>query len=657
MRKGRILKTTYAGKKLVGNFLLTLLAFIICTCCYSTLSAQSCPPNIDFETGTFEGWTCYTGFTSAVGDQNVISLNPSNGPVFSHHTMYKANTGEVDPFGGFPVTCPNGSGYSVKLGSTEAGGQAEGISYEFTIPANANSYSIVYHYAVVFQEPNHRINEQPRMQIEVKNITDNTVIDCGSFSFVAVGSSLPGFQRSTQTDTTNVLYKSWSPVTVDLSGNAGKTIRLFFKTADCTFRRHFGYAYIDVDSGCSGSFVGATYCPDDTVVHVTAPYGYFGYTWYDSAMTNILGNQQTLTLTPPPVSGTTVAVKLDPYDGYGCQKTMYAYLRNSLVVTSDAGKDTLSCNFKPVPIGTVPQQVFSYKWAPVTGLNNPAIANPLASPGTTTSYVVTTSSLGGGCVTKDTVVVRSSVIDTSLQLLGKPAFCIGYGDSAVLQLQPTQSIQWFKDGIAIIGAGEKTYRATVTGTYYALLNNADGCKIISERQAIVIDRAKPGTTYPTEYAIINLPLELEARDIGDSILWNPAINLDTPVSFTPTFRGASEQLYLIEMRTKGGCLTVDTQLVKIVKNVEIYVPNAFTPNSDGVNDFLRPVFRGVKELNYFKIFNRGGKILFETKTDKPGWDGTFKGIQQSVQAVVWMLECVGVDGRVYTKKGTSVLLR
>ncbi len=81
--------------------------------------------------------------------------------------MYAANSGGVDPYGGFPVNCPNGSGYSIRLGNNSGGGQAEGISYEFTIPANENSYSLIYHYAVVFQAPNHRENEQPRMEIEV----------------------------------------------------------------------------------------------------------------------------------------------------------------------------------------------------------------------------------------------------------------------------------------------------------------------------------------------------------------------------------------------------------------------------------------------------------------------------------------------------------
>jgi len=243
-----------------------LLLFILFSSWSNILTAQSCPPNIDFESGSFAGWQCYTGFTSAVGTQNIITVSNNGGPAGDRHTMYSANTGQVDPYGGFPVSCPNGSGYSIKLGNDRGGGEAEAISYEFTIPENENAYSLVYHYAVVFQSPNHRENEQPRMEIEVLNVKDNKLIECASFTFISMGSSLPGFKVSDRGDTTTVLYKDWSAVSVDLSGNAGKTIRLMFKTADCTFRRHFGYAYIDVNTECTTTFVGANYCPDDTVI-------------------------------------------------------------------------------------------------------------------------------------------------------------------------------------------------------------------------------------------------------------------------------------------------------------------------------------------------------------------------------------------------------
>ena len=77
----------------------------------------------------------------------------------------------------------------------------------------------------------------------------------------------------------------------------------------------------------------------------------------------------------------------------------------------------------------------AYSWSPAAGLSNPKIANPLASPLSTTSYILTTSHDGGGCVNKDTVVVTASIIDTSLQLIGKDMYCADSGDSAILKGQ------------------------------------------------------------------------------------------------------------------------------------------------------------------------------------------------------------------------------
>ncbi|MBA4140432.1 MAG: PKD domain-containing protein [Segetibacter sp.] len=821
-------KTVISKKVLIPGFALHLVAFLL-TCTSNKALAQSCPTNIDFESGTFNGWTCYTGNVAAVNGQNVISLTPSGGPVDDRHTMYSSFPGNgVDPYGGFPINCPNGSGHSIKLGNTSGGNQAEGISYEFTIPANENAYTLIYNYAVVFQDPNHQIYEQPRMEIEITNVTDNTIISCSSFTFIPYGTALPGFALSPNPGSnTPVWYKDWSAVSISLAGNAGKKIRLFFKTADCTFNRHFGYAYIDVNSECSGTFVGATYCSDDTAVNVVAPYGYQGYTWYNNTQTQVLGKQQVLTLKPPPARGTTIAVKLDPYNGYGCQQTLFAQLIDSLTVVANAGRDTSSCNRNPVPIGALPKAGLVYKWKPAAGLSNPAIANPVANPDITTTYILTTNHDGGGCVSTDTVMVKASTIDTSLQLIGRAIYCTGSGDSSIFRVQPTDSIQWFKDNIPIKGANGTEYRVTQTGVYRALLFNAEGCSLTTSTRQInissipvvriagpanpnqclvgnkfaftnnstnavgnvaykwtmgdgnqltnkdvsytytkagtyavkmvastssvcadssmsaiqvyqnaiadfsvkpvcinmpvqvinntidtlsspvnyswnlgngtvsnlkdpvspvyssagiypislsvntpqcpsplntvthpvIIERPKPGISYPEVYAVVNFPLPLKARQLGDSILWTPGINLNNPATYTPIFKGSAEQLYTIEIKTNSGCITIDTQLVKTVKNVEMYVPDAFTPNKDGTNDFLRPLLRGIKQLNYFRIYNRVGQIVFESKTDRPGWDGTFKGVPQPTQAVVWMAEGVGVDGILHRRKGTTLLLK
>ena len=640
-------------------YLLTqfLLSVTFCTLFSFQSYSQNCPPNIDFETGTFDHWTCYTGNVSASGGINTIYLSPVNGPVPNQHTMYSSSS-ELDYFGGFPVNCPNGSGHSIKLGNNTGGGQAEGISYEFTIPAGQNVYSLIYHYAVVFQDPNHEIYQQPRLEIEVSNLTDNTVLNCSSFTFIPFGNILPGFFLSpNQQDTTNIWCKDWSAVSINLNNNAGKTIRLFFKTADCTFTRHFGYAYIDVNSECSSEFVGATYCPDDAFINVVAPFGYQSYTWFNNNFSQILGGSQNIVFNPPPPVGTVIAVQVEPYNGYGCRDTLYARLVDTLTVSSNAGRDTLSCNASLVQIGANAKPGLAYSWSPQIGLSDPFISNPRAGPNITTTYVLTTSSAGGGCAVKDSVVVKASVIDSTLRVAGKLAYCITSGDSTVFFVNPTNNIQWLKDNLPINNQHNVRYRANQSGAYRALLTNADGCTVLTEEKVVAIEAPRLGIAYPIEYAVVNYPHQLKARDFGIGAEWSPGTFLSSTNGFTPIFNGTSDRLYTITIETAAGCVTVDTQLVKVFKEVKFYVPSGFTPNQDGLNDYLKPIPVGIKEFKYFRVYNRWGQLVFDLKDDPRGWDGMISGKLQSSQVVVWMAEGIGINDVIYKQKGTAALIR
>lgn len=645
-------------KEVLRRCLLTTVAQLFLL---GIIRAQDCPPNIDFERGDFTNWTCYMGSVFDNGGQNLISLFPVTGPQFDHHTLYSAATAAniTDPYGGFPVICPNGSNYSVKLGNSLGGAQAEGISYDFTIPPNRSTYALIYHYAVVFQDPNHQPFQQPRLELEVQNLTDGELISCSSFTFFPNGSPLPGFFQSPLSDSTAVWCKDWSAVSINLNNMAGKRIRLFFKTADCTFRRHFGYAYIDVNSECSDEFTGATYCPDDTAVYVTAPYGYERYSWYNNNFTQHLGDEQVLKLMPPPPPGTTVAVILKPYNGYGCLDTLYARLVDTLKLKALAGADITSCNKTPVLIGSNKKNGVVYNWTPAAGLTDAAASNPLASPSVTTAYELTVRSLGGGCLNKDTVTVTASLIDSTLTVQGKTLFCITSSDSAVFLVPPTDSIQWYVNNSAIAGANLPRYRATQSGTYYAKLFTDAGCTLSTRKEEVVIEVPRRPVTYPLQYAILNYPLQLSARDFGADYLWKPPLYLDNVDIAKPFFNAPvlNDYLYTVHITTAAGCLTVDTQLVKTIKEVKVYVPTAFTPNNDGRNDYLRPVMLGVKELKAFKVFNRWGQVVYEMRGNERGWDGSVKGQVQNTAVYVWMVEAIGLDNRRYFQKGTVLLMK
>lgn len=645
--------------RIKANFLFCPLRIIVPALHCLIATAQDCPPNIGFENGTLDGWTCHAGFVADQNNRNVIRLSPTSQPAINRHTIYAASPANgLDPYGKFPINPPNGSNYAVKLGNEGGGALAEGISYDFTIPSNQDIFTIIYYYAIVFQKPDHQEHQQPRFEVEVTNLTRNEKIGCSSFNFRPFDPLTPGFD--TMYDYVNnipVWYKDWTSVSINLDGYAGQTIRLFFRVADCTFFDHFSYGYVDVETECNGEFPAGKYCPGDTLITLAAPPGYQNYTWYDKAFTQTLGNTQTINVSPQLIAGGALPVEIIPPYGYGCIDTFYATASQTIAISANGGPDMFSCNNDSVIIGGASAPGLVYNWRPAQGLSDVAIANPLANPVSPTNYILTVNSIGGGCTARDTVFVNKSFVNDSLQVIGDPNYCIGSGSPPLLQVQFADSIQWFRDKVAMNVTNQQDYLPSQSGTYYAVLFNQDGCRAITNKQIINIDNPQKGINYPVQYTVAGLPTTLTARNFGDNVLWEPPFNLNDPTLVSPVFTSNTDQSYTIEIKTNSGCTTTDTQLVKIAPRPDIYVPTAFSPNQDGRNDILRPILIGIKELRYFKIFNRWGQLLFETKTSGVGWNGKLKGEAIPVQAVVWMAEGLGWDNKIYSRKGTSTIVK
>ncbi len=89
----------------------------------------------------------------------------------------------------------------------------------------------------------------------------------------------------------------------------------------------------------------------------------------------------------------------------------------------------------------------------------------------------------------------------------------------------------------------------------------------------------------------------------------------------------------------------------------IVVPNAFTPNGDGLNDVIKVIHNStIFSLNYFKIYNRAGKLIFETKNIEEGWDGKLNGSVAESDAYYWLAEYNTWDNKVYQVKGSFILI-
>jgi gliding motility-associated-like protein len=106
----------------------------------------------------------------------------------------------------------------------------------------------------------------------------------------------------------------------------------------------------------------------------------------------------------------------------------------------------------------------------------------------------------------------------------------------------------------------------------------------------------------------------------------------------------------------AGCATTDTVRIRVFKGPEIYVPTMFTPNGDGRNDLLRALPIGVT-LQYLRIFDAWGNLVFQTSDHRIGWDGRIKGREPSTGTFVFVATGVDGAGNTLVRKGTLQLVR
>jgi gliding motility-associated-like protein len=100
----------------------------------------------------------------------------------------------------------------------------------------------------------------------------------------------------------------------------------------------------------------------------------------------------------------------------------------------------------------------------------------------------------------------------------------------------------------------------------------------------------------------------------------------------------------------------ESNIIEVHPSLNIYLPNTFTPNNDGLNDTFGPLGYGIKSMS-FKIFDRWGNLLFETTNPKEQWDGTYNGKTLQSGTYVYLIEASGHEGQVFNKKGTVSLIK
>lgn len=421
-------------------------------------------------------------------------------------------------------------------------------------------------------------------------------------------------------------------------------------------------------------------CRQSLPIVITQPSALSGTATTTSATCNG-GNDGTLMLTPTGGNGTysysidagvnwqtantfnlapgsyTVTIK----DQLNCTTQLPAVvgLTNDLTLTPQ--NDVTICESKSAQLQVV-SNALQYDWTPASGLSAVNIANPVASPLVTTQYIVALTL--GRCVKSDTVVVN--VNPAPIPNAGADIF-ICYGQSATLNGSGGTVYRWTPSTFLNNPALPNAVSTPDRNIFYVLsvLSDANGCAALVT-DTVVIDvtppiqiRTFPADTigYPGDrFQLLAVPNDPDATQY----VWTPSIGLSNAGVASPTVTigniGADVR-YKVVATTVAGCRGEAYVNVRVYKGPDIYVPTGFTPNGDGKNDLFTPFPVGMKSYNYFRIYNRWGQLVFQTRQLNQGWDGTIGGQLQPDGVYIWMIEGLTKDDRLITKKGTVMLIK
>jgi gliding motility-associated-like protein len=300
----------------------------------------------------------------------------------------------------------------------------------------------------------------------------------------------------------------------------------------------------------------------------------------------------------------------------------------------------------------------SYSWSPNATLSDPNIPNPMARPQDRTSYTVISrigkcSATGSLTVTTIPYPVANAGPDTT----------ICYDSFAQLRGSMQASSFSWSPNASLTNANTLSPIARPPSTTRYVLTVFDnlGCPKPGRDSVIVTVLPKIFPFAGNDTSVVaGQPLQFNATG-GVDYLWTPATGLSATNVFDPvgTYNGSFDSIrYRVYVFNEAGCVDSSFITVKIFRTEpQVFVPSAFTPNRDGKNDLFRPIAVGLTRIEYFRVFNRWGEMVFSTTTNGQGWDGRIKGQEQGTGTYVWLVKGVDYTGKSVFHKGTVTLIR
>ncbi len=327
-------------------------------------------------------------------------------------------------------------------------------------------------------------------------------------------------------------------------------------------------------------------------------------------------------------------------------------------VSVDAGNDTTICKTDDFILHPTTNAT-GFIWTPLTIILSGAnTRQPIIKPDTTTRVRLIATI--GKCFARDSLLVK--VVPYPIADAGTP-ITICYPDKGQLQGKVVgSSFEWtpqiWLNNASILNP---ITSASQSVSYILTARDTLGCPKPTSDTVLVTVIPKVYAFAGNDTAIVaNQPLQLNATG-GINYSWSPSNGLDSPQTAHPiaTLGANFDSItYRVRVSSPEGCFAIDEIKIVIFKTApDLFIPSAFTPNGDNRNDVLRPIAAGIKTLNYFRVFNRWGQLVFSTSRLGDGWNGKVNGKDQATNTYIYMADATDYLGRKIVKKGTVVLIR
>lgn len=410
------------------------------------------------------------------------------------------------------------------------------------------------------------------------------------------------------------------------------------------------YKYVEVRMGVNADFTVSPECMLEPVPFNDSSVPLDGYLsdWIwdfgDGSSSSVQSPQHAYS------SSGTFNVELEVVNNYGCKSVINKQVTIYPLPLIQAGPDTFVCDIDSVTLHA--DNGVGYSWQPLTGISDPTSANPLVYPKVTTIYTVTVTN-SFGCISTDSVTVQ--ITDTVIaNTVPDTAICIG--ESVQLQSVNAVSYSWTPDYMISSTVISNPVVTPDVSTTYFVTASIGSCMDVD---TVTVSVMLPPDIDAGEDVTINQGenTQLNASGAG-SYQWSPPDHLSDPFIPDPVADPINTITYAVEATADNGCKASDSLTVTVTHYHLFLVPNAFTPNGDGLNDYFQFYTKGIREVVSVKIFNRWGQMIYNSESgNDEGWNGTFHDVPCEMGTYIFHISGITYDSNVLEQKGNLTLLR